>query len=149
MGDEMQIVNINQVTPQEKYSLEKTVNEILELKIFFFGVLNGGNVTRLTGVIAYRHSDAVQRAHELWGTTPGTMVFGNDTDNETVKNLLQNINLEGLVNTVTLKPPEEKVMPIERFKASLIMATAEYVTEENDRSELRRIISTINVPQKI
>ena len=152
--DQMQIINTGQVA-QQKYQLEKTIEEKMELRIFFMGVTDNATILpsihRLAGIIAYRHSDATIRAQQIWGR-PGNMVFGRPEDSETIKNLLQNVDLEGAVvnNTVTHeKLLEESVMPIERFKASLIMAVAEYVKNDQDRAELRRIISTINVPEKV
>lgn len=150
MDNEIKIINA--IQPQEKYSLEKTIEEKLELRVFFMGLSNDmkppEHVTKLVGVVAYRHSDALQKAQQVWANQFGTMIFSKG-DSETIKNLLQYVKLEGItIPTVTPDTPKEpeKVMPIERFKTSLIMAAVEYVKNEADQSELRRIISTIHVP---
>ena len=122
---------------EKKYELSKLVEH--KLKIWFMCVMKAGINPMYTGVVAYDHESALKKAKETWYDNVPTTALLSFGDNCLVEDILKNVNIaQG-------KPVEiiKKVMPIDTFRASLLLASKEYIKSDKDRAILKKIINKI------
>jgi len=135
----------------KKYELARKFEVEEKLRIWFMAIipvifannipLPSGQNPQYVGVIAYNHDAAVKRAKEVYGN-PGVMIQSFE-DNTLIETILQAVNFEG----VELIHPEiatGPVLPLDKFRSSLLMAASEYIKNEKDKKVLERIILTLS-----
>lgn len=138
------------------FPLKKTYEE--DLKIFFMAVRTNPNhlgiepgKEKFIGVVAYRHDDAIKKAGQVYGADwkTGLGVYSNG-DFETIANLFATIDgpeLRKLIKDELNEQEPPKKMAPETFKASLLLTAEEYVSDPNDRKELKRIVQNVRFIQ--
>lgn len=122
---------------EQKYELVKMVEH--KLKIWFMCIMKSNFNPMYTGVVAYDHESALAKAKETWCDNVPTTALLSFGDNVLVEDILKNVNLtQG-------KPVEieKKVMPIDNFKTSLLLAADVYLEDKKDKTTIKRIINKI------
>lgn len=145
-------------TEEERIKLEKEFKEKLKLYLIIMRPIDSPAITveRAVGVLAYRPVDAIAKAQQIWGGEGiGTVYHGDYILMEQLLSLLDEEEIEerkektkARKKKTSQKTENQPKMPLETFKASLLMVMNEYVEDEKDRKTLARIIKKISTPQR-
>lgn len=135
---------------KEKYVLTKEFRTQEKLKLFLMAVVpnsvnqNGGIFQmRYVGVLGYTHELAIEKAKESF-IKDGLGAINSYGDFIPVEDILKNINYEGVViNHIVPESEKPKLMPLETFKASLLLAGNEYLKDEKSKLALKKIIAKL------
>lgn len=139
-------------TAPEKYSLSKKFEIEEELKIYFMGVIanpimiqnDGVFRNKNVGVVSYNHGAALKKAMEIWGANGNIAINSHNEDFTTIKDILKMVNIEGVtIQNIVPEAEKPRLMPLENFKNSLLLASDEYIKSEKDKMVLKKIIATI------
>lgn len=135
----------------QQLKIEKDIKEKLKLYLLIlrdrqFSPFPG---ERLKGILAYRAEDALQEVKEKYSKP--NLGFFYTGDYILPEELLRRIETKGIVISVPKEKPTIEPKPIlppqtlgvEGLKAGLLMAADNYLDEEQDRIDLKRLINKI------